>query len=71
MAMALVVHFFMKTDDHEWRPGHGDTLHSLFFIFSFKKDGLLSVLHRMVFIQNQRALLIEGTKVTYVGMAYT
>jgi len=27
--VALVVHNFMTTDDHEWRYGHGDTLHGV------------------------------------------
>ena len=33
MALALVEHTFMTTepDDHEWRYGHGDTLHGLYF----------------------------------------
>jgi hypothetical protein len=34
MALALVEHTFMTTepDDHEWRYGHGDTLHGLYFL---------------------------------------
>jgi hypothetical protein len=36
MTMALVVHTFMTTDDHEWRYGHGGTLHRFLFLLSFE-----------------------------------
>ena len=71
MALALVVHNFMTTNDHEWRYGHGDTLHGICISFSrlhmhLRTDGCL---HCMASTQHQ-AFMIEGTKVTYARMAH-
>jgi hypothetical protein len=75
MTMALVVHTFMTMDDHEWRYGHGGTLHRPFPL-SFQthlcpEECFYVVCIAWLSSSIGEHCLIKGIKVTYAGMART